>query len=78
MNTNDVKTRGYRVLEEVRPGTQVELLDDTYCGRQLRKGERGTVRSYTNAGFRGIEATVEINGERLHGINAGLLAWVAR
>ena len=32
---------------------------------------RGTVRSESNAGFRGIEMAIEIDGRRYHGISTG-------
>jgi hypothetical protein len=33
----------------------------------------GTIRSVSNAGFRGIEMTVEVEGRRYHGISMGAI-----
>ena len=72
-----VKDRGYAVYALVSPGDEVAIPAGTHLGHgeRLDAPEVATVVEFTNAGFRGIEATVRLAaaGTRLRGIPAGVL-----
>jgi hypothetical protein len=54
----DIKSRSYQVREDIAPATRVRVTHDH--GRVLA-GQTGTIINYSNAGFRGIEAYVELD-----------------
>jgi hypothetical protein len=69
-----VRDRSYRVQRDIQPGERVRFTAPTYSGGQIQAGAEGTLRGYTNAGFRGIEAHIDLDsGRTAYGISAGLL-----
>lgn len=71
----DRKARSYAVQQSVPEGSAVTFTHRTYNRGLIEAGTRGKIRHYINAGFRGIEASVELeDGKILHGVSAGVLA----
>jgi hypothetical protein len=73
MTFHTARERGYTVQRTLAIGSEATLTADCYHGRPLPAGTRVRVLSYTNAGFRGIEAVVAIGGGERAIINAGFL-----
>lgn len=90
LDANAIRSRGYEVLRTVPPQTRVTLSAEVRRNRPtsmsgpdawttwvpvvVKPGEVCTVVSLTNAGFRGIEASLCLpDGSMLYGVPAGLL-----
>lgn len=56
----DAKSRSYEVRRVVHPGSAVEITEPVHFAGALEPGSWGTLLSYSNAGFRGIEARVRL------------------
>lgn len=70
----EVKKRSYR--NRLKAGDRVEFLTGVVrADSRARGGDRGTVISESNAGFRGIEAQVvlDISGALVSHVSTGLL-----
>lgn len=66
------RDHSYRVRRSIPVGSRVVLLEDQ---GHLDADTEVTIHSYSNAGFQGIEATVQLDdGTFVHGISAGILA----
>lgn len=72
-----LKDQGYKVQRELKPGDLVTIWDDfevrAYGETKMLPGMVGKLESFSNDGFNGISATITINGERVHGVQAGKL-----
>jgi hypothetical protein len=77
MNANEIRDRGYKVQRQfsdlgtshaspIARGTRVATIDPAYYGREIAAGSTGTIYELTNAGFRGIEATVRLDVDQKH------------
>lgn len=64
------KDRSYQIRRQVREGESVRLLE---AYGEIPAGAVVTVWTWSNAGFRGIEATVLVSGRAVHGVPAGIL-----
>jgi hypothetical protein len=84
--TETAKSRSYKVQETIPEGTVVEVLETIVRRRPINhdwdnlevvtveEGEMVRITYYSNAGFRGIEASIQLaDGSLLHGVSAGLL-----
>jgi hypothetical protein len=72
-----VKDRGYQVQREILPGEHATVTArvDRYGEAALIPGDTVLIRSYSNAGFRGIEAHVQdMYGRDWYGVPAGILS----
>lgn len=70
------KKRSYRV--RVRPGDQVRFLTGIVRSNgRVKAGATGTVRSETNAGFRGIVCSVVVGDKVFVDVSTGILEKIA-
>lgn len=68
------RNRSYNVREQIAVGSTVRFLRDCYHGEQIKRGQRGTVRHFYNAGFQGILATIDFeDGHFVVNVPAGIL-----
>ena len=75
-NSNQTADRGYakKATGLFVAGARVVFAEDTYNGSPIAKGTRGTIRSISNAGFRGIEASVKLDdGRSAYCVNLDML-----
>ena len=74
MNYLDTTPRDRSYRNRLQRGDRVLLIEDCYRGSPLKAGMEGTVLSESNAGFRGIEASVRFDsGQTAHSISTGIL-----
>jgi hypothetical protein len=59
--TTNTRDRSYRVQRELPVGTHVRLTLDTVSYTRIPAGTTGVVTGYSNAGFRGIEASIRLD-----------------
>lgn len=73
--TTNLKSRSYAAQRELARGDRVRLTEPVSYYTTIPAGTQGVLVSFSNAGFRGIEATVALDsGQTIHGISAGALA----
>lgn len=66
------RSAGYTIRRTCPVGTELVAVTPFFHYRSYPAGTRGTVRDYTNAGFRGIEVSLTLaDGTYVHGVNAG-------
>lgn len=73
---NDIKSRSYRTREQIQPGECAEVTARVYRYGEvaLIPGDIVEIVSYSNAGFRGIEAHVrDTYGRDHYSVSAGIL-----
>ncbi len=75
------RNRSYEVQRQIPKGSRVYVdaetrvrISDDPVEYETRPPAEGTLLWYTNAGFRGIEATIRFDdGKHAHGVSAGYL-----